>query len=108
VSEADRDQVDRAGLLAALPGAAQVKLEGRVLPVQVARMAGISRMGLRERIAAWADSAGEPPGPLLSCLDRLERLDTEAIAHKILSGAHGSVNLEKAYVAADPLEERAS
>jgi len=108
VSEADRDQVDRAALLAALPGAAQVKLEGRVLPVQVARMAGISRMGLRERIAAWADSAGEPPGPLLSCLDRLERLDTEAIAHKILSDAHGSSNTEKAYAAAEPLEESAS
>jgi DNA repair protein SbcD/Mre11 len=108
VSEADRDQVDRAALLAALPGAVQVKLEGRVLPVQVARMAGISRMGLRERIAAWANSAGEAPGPLLSCLDSLERLDTESIARMILSGGRVSDHPERERAVVKPLEESAS
>jgi exonuclease SbcD len=108
VPESNRDQVDRAALLAALAGAAQVKLEGRVLPVQVARMAGISRMGLRERIAAWADLAGEAPGPLLSCLARLEMLDTESIARTILSGGPDPDHLERPQVAVEPWEEHAS
>ena len=108
VPEADRDQVDRAALLAALPGAAQVKLEGRVLPVQVARMAGISRMGLRERITAWADAAGEAPAPLLSCLDRLERLDTESIARTILSSGQWTVQPEQSQPAVANVEEPTS
>jgi len=108
VPESNRDQVDRAAILAAVRGAAQVKLEGRVLPVQVARMAGISRMELRERIAAWAESAGEAPGPLLSCLERLERLDTEAIASTILSGAPASDHPDRAQAAVEPLEESTS
>lgn len=86
VSEAERDQVDRGALLAALGDSAQVKLEGRVLQVQVSRAAGISRAGLRDRIAIWASAAGEQASPLLSCLDRLGTVDPEAIAHTIISG----------------------
>jgi exonuclease SbcD len=91
VSEADRDQVDRAALLAALGDAAQVKLEGRVLPMQVSRAAGISRAGLRDRIAIWAAAAGEQASPLLTCLDRLGALDPEAIAQTIISGTSNSI-----------------
>lgn len=107
VTEAERDQVDRAALLAALPTAAQVKLEGRVLAVQVARMAGISRMGMRERIATWAEAAGETASALLSCLERLDTLDPEAIARTILSRSF-PVSREARMDSLEPEEEGTS
>ncbi|WP_175048178.1 metallophosphoesterase family protein [Duganella vulcania] len=108
VSEAERDQVDRGALLAALTGAAQVKLEGRVLPVQIARMAGISRMGLRDRITVWAEAAGEEAAPLLSCVEWLAARDTESIARTILSSGAAPVRREVNRAAMITVEEGAS
>lgn len=92
VSEAERDQVDRAALLAALSGAAQVKLEGRMLAVQAARAPGVARAGMRERIAMWARAAHEDVAPLLSCLERLDVLEPEMIARTILSDSQHVVS----------------
>lgn len=108
VSEAERDQVDRAALLASLSGAAQVKLEGRMLTVQAARAAGISRAGMRERIAMWATAAREDVAPLLSCLERLDALEPETIARTILSDSQNAARPKGTEATVEPDEEATS
>jgi exonuclease SbcD len=44
VAEEDRHEVDRAAIVRILDGAAEVKLEGRIVPVQRTRAAGIARL----------------------------------------------------------------
>lgn len=69
VADEDRHEVDRAAILRLLAGAAEAKLEGRIVPVARSRAQGISRMAsLGDKVRAWAAATGVNPTPLLACL----------------------------------------
>jgi len=86
VADEDRHQVDRAAIKRALAGAADVQLEGRVVPVVRSRAEGISRCSsLAEKVRAWAKVASATPEPLLECLEALAYRDPTRIAADILS-----------------------
>jgi DNA repair protein SbcD/Mre11 len=91
VAEEDRHEVDRAAIQRELAGAAEVKLEGRIVPVVRTRAQGISRMAnLSDKVRVWALSAMAKPEPLLECLARLGAQTPEAIAGDILSVAQSA------------------
>ena len=74
-----------AALAAGSAGAAETKLEGRIVPVVRTRMAGISRMArMEDKLRAWAQVSDINPEPLLACLAALEEAAPEDIAAKLL------------------------
>lgn len=86
VADEDRHQVDREAIRRALQGAADVQLEGRVVPIVRSRAAGISRCGnLEGKVRTWCDVVGADSAPLLSCLTELACLDPAAIATSVLA-----------------------
>ena len=85
IGEEERASVDRAAIEAALTGAAEVKLEGRIVPVVRSRAAGISRAAtLDDKLQQWACVVGADPAPLSVALAALEASTPEAIAAEIL------------------------
>jgi exonuclease SbcD len=88
VAEEDRHEVDRAAIGQVLAGAAEVKLEGRIVPVQRTRAAGIAQLhSLADKVRAWAELAACRPEPLLACLDQLSSKTPEDIAATVLAAA---------------------
>lgn len=86
VGEEERSRVDRDAIERALAGAAQVQLEGRVVPVLRSRAAGISRAGsLAEKVRAWAGVTGSDPQPLLERLTALAHVEPMQIAGEVLA-----------------------
>lgn len=86
VADEDRHEVDRSAIQRELAGAAEIKLEGRIVPVVRTRAEGISRMaGLADKVKVWAQSTMARPEPLLDCLARLQTLEPEAIACSALT-----------------------
>ncbi|WP_428422798.1 metallophosphoesterase family protein [Methylibium sp.] len=91
VAEEDKQAIDRAAIQALLGDAAEVKLEGRIVPVVRTRAAGISQLtGLADKVRVWAQTTQCNPKPLLGCLDRLMSDSPEAIAEAILQDSTGS------------------
>ena len=87
VADEDRHEVDRAAMQKALEGAAEVKLEGRIVPVVRTRAAGISQLAsLADKVRVWAQSLEAKPQPLLDCLQALASQTPEAIAERTLCG----------------------
>ena len=85
VAEEDRGAVDRDAIQRVLAGAAETKLEGRIVPVMRTRMAGISRMArMEDKLRAWAQVSDVNPEPLLACLAALEESAPEDIAADLL------------------------
>jgi len=85
VAEEDRHEVDRAAIQRLLEGAAQAKLEGRIVPVVRTRAAGISRLGsLEDKVHIWAQATQADPTPLLACLARLAAATPDEIAERVL------------------------
>ena len=88
VPDEDRHAVDRDAIRKALEGAAEVKLEGRIVPVVRTRAAGISQLpSLADKVRAWAQATDAKPEPLLSCLQMLLSLTPESIAERSLVDA---------------------
>jgi exonuclease SbcD len=86
VGEEDRAGVDRAAIESLLAGAAEVKLEGRIVPVVRTRAAGLSRLpSLAEKVGAWCRVTQVSEEPMLNCLLALEADSPETIAQRILS-----------------------
>jgi exonuclease SbcD len=86
VADEDRHEVDRAAIKRALEGAADVQLEGRIVPVVRSRAPGISRCAnLAGKVRAWCDVTGTRAELLLTCLDRLSHQQPDAIASETLS-----------------------
>jgi len=86
VAAEDRHQVDREAIQRALQAAADVQLEGRVVPIVRSRAAGISRCGsLEGKVRTWCEVVGADSRPLLSCLTDLACLGPAAIAAKVLA-----------------------
>lgn len=87
VGDEDRGAVDRAAIAALLSDAAEVKLEGRIVPVVRQRAAGVSRLAsLADKVRAWSAVAEVSPDPMLNCLHVLESAEPVAIAESILRG----------------------
>jgi exonuclease SbcD len=85
VAEEDRHEVDRAAIQRLLEGAAQAKLEGRIVPVVRTRATGISRLGsLEDKVQIWAHATQADPTPLLACLARLAAATPDEIAECVL------------------------
>ena len=84
VAEEEQGTIDRAAVMAALGGAAEVKLEGRVIPVMRSRAEGISQEHtLAEKVRRWAEATGVEVGGLLARLERMNAADVEQIAVEI-------------------------
>ena len=91
VAEEDRAGVDRQAVADALAGAAEVKLEGRVIPVLRARAEGISRTAsLAAKLDRWATLIGVDSGALTSRLEVLSRSTTQVVAREVLQGIHAA------------------
>lgn len=87
VGEEERASVDRDAIKRALGEAADVQLEGRVVPVVRSRAAGISRANsLQEKVRVWARATGSEDGPLLERLAELAHRQPSQIAGAILAG----------------------
>ncbi len=85
VADEDRHEVDRAAIARLLEGAAEVKLEGRIVPVVRTRSAGISQLPhLADKVRAWAAVTEVTPEPLLACLQLLSTHPPDAIAEVLL------------------------
>jgi DNA repair protein SbcD/Mre11 len=84
VAEEEQETVDRVAILAALAGAAEVKLEGRVIPVMRSRAEGISQAhSLGEKVRRWAEATGVEVNGLLARLERMEAADVDQIVREI-------------------------
>ena len=86
--EEDRHEVDRSAIQSIFGAAAEVKLEGRVIPVVRTRAAGISQeASIAAKIAVWARLTEARAEPLLACLEALQTRAPEEIAANIMEGA---------------------
>jgi DNA repair protein SbcD/Mre11 len=86
VADEERHVVDREAIKRALIGAADVQLEGRIVPVVRSRARGISRCtSLSAKVRAWAALTGAKAEPLLADLERLSHMSPEQIAAEVLS-----------------------
>ena len=87
IADEDRHEVDRAAIEQLLAGAAEIKLEGRIVPVVRTRAAGISQMAnLADKVRAWAEVTEVKTESLLECLQSLSSQGPEAIAERVLRG----------------------
>jgi len=85
VAEEDRQAVDRAGIEVMFSMAAEVKLEGRMIPVVRTRAAGISQAAsIGAKVEAWAHATEAQAAPLLACLEAIQTQTPEAIACAML------------------------
>ena len=97
IADEDRHEVDRAAIEQLLDGAAETKLEGRIVPVVRTRAAGISQLAtLAEKIQVWAQVTEVNPEPLLTCLQVLPGHDPETIAERVLRGQNVAKAMESA------------
>lgn len=86
VADEERHEVDREAIKRALAGAADVQLEGRIVPIVRSRAQGISRCAsLSAKVSAWAAVTGAKAEPLLADLERLSHQSPEQIAAEVLS-----------------------
>ena len=87
VAEEEQGGVDRAAIEAALQGAAEVKLEGRVVPVVRSRAQGISQAHtLSNKVRRWAEATGVEADGILERLARMEAADIDEIVQGIAAG----------------------
>jgi exonuclease SbcD len=87
VADEDRHQVDRAAIERLLDGAAETKLEGRIVPVVRTRAAGISQLAnLADKVRVWAQVTEARAEPMLACLQVLSSQEPDAIAEHVLRG----------------------
>lgn len=88
IAEEDWGAVDREAMLRILDGAADVQLEGRLVPLARARAPGISQLPqLADQVRAWAQTVQVDAEPLQRCLVALAAASPEDIAAGILSRA---------------------
>ena len=84
--EEDRHEIDRKAIERIFDAAAEVKLEGRVIPVVRTRAAGISQqVSIAAKIQAWATATEAKAEPLLACLHALQERTPEEIASDVLA-----------------------
>jgi exonuclease SbcD len=85
IAEEERASVDRGEIERLLAGAAESRLEGRVVPLLRARSAGISAVPtLADKLRRWADLAGVDAEPLAERLSWLQSMPADEIVRGIL------------------------
>ncbi len=85
VADEDRHAVDRVAISQLLAGAAQTKLEGRIVPVVRARAPIISQLdSLADKVRRWAGLTGEEPACVLGCLEALGEEAPAQIAERLI------------------------
>src|SRR5450631_2899170 len=90
VPEEERESVDRAAIVAALAGAAEVKLEARVIPVLRSRAEGIGQaQSLEQKLSRWAEATGVEVVGLVVRLRELESSEVEEIVRRVSSDNRG-------------------
>jgi len=95
VADEDRHAVDRAAIARLLAGAAQIRLEGRIVPIVRARAPGISQLtSLADKVQRWADLTGVEPTCVLECLDALAERGPAEIVEQLLSRSAGTNEFE--------------
>lgn len=91
VADEDRHEVDRGAIERALSGAADVQLEGRIVPVVRTRAPGISQLvSLADKVKAWATATDVEAAPLLACLEQAMTTEPEDIVAAALVGLDAS------------------
>jgi exonuclease SbcD len=84
VDEDHRASVDRKAIAELFAGAAAVKIEGRINPVQRTRAAGIgSAHSLAQRLQQWCEITQSDPAPLVDRLAELEARDVAEIVKEL-------------------------
>ena len=97
VADEDRHEVDPAAIRGLLGMAADVKLEGRIVPVVRTRAAGIAQLAsLPDKVRLWAQATECRLEPLLHCLDRATSESPDSIAAGILGLESGMAPRPKA------------
>ena len=85
IAEEERASVHRDEIERLLAGAAELRLEGRVVPLLRARSAGISAVPtVADKLRRWAELAGVDGDPLVERLAWLQAMPAEQIARTIL------------------------
>jgi exonuclease SbcD len=93
IADEDRHEVDRAAIERVLRQAAEVKLEGRIVPVTRTRADGISRArSVADKVATWARVTQARAQPLLDRLGQLEFRTPEEIAEALIAAAAESAS----------------
>ncbi|OIQ92214.1 calcineurin-like phosphoesterase superfamily domain protein [mine drainage metagenome] len=109
VADEDRHEVDRATILRLLEGAAETKLEGRIVPVLRTRAAGISQLAnLADKVRVWAQVTEARAEPLIECLQALSSQGPDAIAERVLRGqgvSNGEGGIESDVTVLPPMIE---
>lgn len=87
IADEDRHEVDHGAIERLLEGAAETKLEGRIVPVVRTRAAGISQLAhLADKVRVWAQVTEATVEPLLACLQTLSGQKPDAIVERVLRG----------------------
>jgi exonuclease SbcD len=87
IDEEHRASIDPTAIRALFAGAAELKLEGRVLPVSRQRAAGIgAALTVADKLARWCAATGTEPAPLAARLAALESAAPEEILRQITAG----------------------
>lgn len=87
ITEEERNGVDSEAIKRALAGAAEVKLEGRVLPIVRSRAQGIGQANsLEEKVQRWAAHTGVEASGVLGRLAMLASGDAEEVIHAVVTG----------------------
>ncbi|MGE5816233.1 MAG: metallophosphoesterase family protein [Acidobacteriota bacterium] len=90
VAEEERETIDRAAILTALTGAADVKLEARVIPVLRSRAAGISQApSLEQKLRRWAEATGVDAAGLAARLGELANSEVDEIVRRVANDDGG-------------------
>ncbi len=111
VGDEDRHEVDRDAIGRMLTAAAEVKLEGRIVPVVRTRAAGMSQAAtIADKVRAWARATEAKTEPLLACMECLHTFAPDAIASEILERCVGTPvqKLPDARASASPTASRAA
>ena len=83
IDEEHRDSVDHAEIREALAAAEEVKLEGRINPVQRTRAEGLSRAdSLADKLTMWGEVTETETGPLHERLQDLQSMEPEELVEK--------------------------
>ena len=106
VPDEDRHEIDRAAIQRMLDAAAEVKLEGRIVPVIRTRASGISQCAtIADKVRAWAKATEAKSDPLLACLEALQSSSPETIAAGVLDRQTAPVESAPTNIAAEATPE---
>lgn len=95
VDEAHRDSIDKAAIEALFGNAEAIKTEGRIIPTQRQRAAGITQAhSLEAKLQQWCTTTGADAGPLIDRLSLIQQMEPEQAAD-LITGVQPVISNEK-------------